>query len=64
MVDAKGCSIVQQKIRGTFQKPVIENPNLLKSVVGPALKLIKQGRDLLPGGECAVFYTGSVAPPK
>ena len=64
MIDAKGCAIVQQKIRGTFQKPVIENPNLLKSVAGPALKLIKQGRDIFPGGECAVFYTGSVAPPK
>ena len=64
MIDAKGCAIVRQKIRGTFQKPVIEKPNILKSVAGPALKLLKQGRDIFPGGECAVFYSGSVAPPK
>ena len=64
MIDAKGCAIVQQKIRGTFHKPVVENPNLLKSVAGPALKLIKKGRDIFPGGECAVFYSGSVAAPK
>ena len=64
IIDAKGCAIVRQKIRGTFHKPVIENPNILKSVAGPALKLIKKGRDLFPGGECEVFYNASVAPPE
>jgi len=28
------------------------------------LNPIQMGRDLFPGGECEVFYTVSVAPPK
>jgi len=64
LIDAKGCARVLQKIRGTFQKPLVEKPSILKSVTGPAFKLFKQGRDLFPGGECKVFYAGSVAPPK
>jgi AsmA protein len=64
LVDAKGCAKVRQKISGTFQKPVVEKPSVLKSLAGPAIKLLKKGRDLFPGGECEVFYAGSVAPPK
>lgn len=64
LIDAKGCATVRQKIRGPFQKPVVEKPNILKSFAGPALKLLKKGRDLFPGGKCEVFYAGSVAPPK
>ena len=64
LVDAKGCATVRQKIRGSFQKPVVEKPNILKSIAGPALKLLKKGRDLFPGGKCEVFYAGSVTPPK
>jgi uncharacterized protein involved in outer membrane biogenesis len=63
-IDAKGCATVQQKISGSFQKPVVEKPNILMSLTGPARKLLKKGRDLFPGGECEVFYAGSVAPPK
>jgi AsmA protein len=55
---------VRQKISGTFQKPVIENPNTLKSLTGPVLRLLKKVKNLFPGGECEVFYAGSVAPPK
>ncbi len=64
LIDAKGCAKVQQKIRGSFEKPVVEQPNILKSLAGPALGLLKRGRDILTGGECEVFYAGSVAPPK
>ncbi len=64
LIDAKGCAKVRQKIRGPFQKPVVEKPSILKSLTGPALRLLKKGRDLFPGGECEVFYAGSVAPPK
>jgi len=63
-IDAKGCVKVRQKIHGSFQKPVVEKPNILMSLTGPARKLLKKGRDLFPGGECEVFYAGSVAPPK
>jgi AsmA protein len=64
LIDAKGCVTVRQKITGSFQKPVVEKPNILMSLTGPARKLLKKGRDLFPGGECEVFYAGSVAPPK
>ncbi len=64
LVDDKGCVKIQQRIRGTFQKPVIEKPSIFKSITGPALNLLKKGRDLFPGGACKVFYAGSIAPPK
>ena len=64
LVDAKGCAKVQQKIRGSFQSPVIEKPNLLTTLAGPALRLLKKGSDLVLGGQCDVFYAGSVAAPK
>jgi uncharacterized protein involved in outer membrane biogenesis len=64
LIDTKGCAKVRQKIRGTFQKPVVEKPNILKSLTGPALELLKKGKELFPGAECEVFYTGSVAPPR
>ena len=64
LIDAKGCAKVKQTIRGSFQKPEVEKPSMFESLTGPAVELLKKGRDLLTGGECDVFYTGSVAPPK
>ena len=64
LLDAEGCAKVEQRIRGAFKEPVVEQPSVLKSLAGPVRKLFKVGRDLFPGGECEVFYTGSVAPPK
>ncbi len=64
LIDTKGCATVRQEIRGTFQKPVVGKPSILRSLAGPALKLLKKGRDLFSDGKCEVFYAGSVAPPK
>ncbi len=64
LIDAKGCAKVQQKIRGTFKKPVVEKPSTLKSLAGPVSKLVNKVRNLFPGGKCDVFYAGSVASPK
>jgi AsmA protein len=64
LIDAKGCAKVRQKIRGTFQNPVVEKPSLLRSLTGPALSLMKRGSALFFGGQCEVFYAGSVAAPK
>jgi AsmA protein len=63
LVDAKGCVKVEQKVSGSFAKPVVEKPNLLVSLAGPALNLLKKGGELLLGQECKVFYAGSVASP-
>ena len=63
LVDAEGCVTVQQRITGSFQKPVVEEPNLLHALAGPALSLLRKARDLLPGAACNVFYAGSVPAP-
>lgn len=63
LIDAQGCAKVRQKIRGSFQQPAVEKPNILKSLAGPALNLLKKGKELLPGGQCEVFYAGTVPPP-
>jgi uncharacterized protein involved in outer membrane biogenesis len=64
VIGTKGCAVVQQKITGSFEKPVVENQNIINTLTGPIQKLLKKGRDLLPGGECEVFYAGAVLPPK
>jgi AsmA protein len=63
MVDGKGCARVRQKIRGSFREPKVEKVNVLQTVAGPVLKLLKQAKKIL-GGRCEVFYAGSVAPPE
>jgi AsmA protein len=64
LIDARGCATVQQKMHGTFHKPVVDKPNIIQSLSGPAIKLLKKGKNVLTGTECDVFYTGSVEPPK
>lgn len=63
LIDSKGCVEVKQKISGPFEKPVVEQPNIFRSLAGPAIKLLEKGRKLLPGGECEVIYTGTVVSP-
>lgn len=64
LIDARGCVKVKQTIRGSFHKPDVEKPSVLKSLTGPVLKLLEKGRDNLSGEECEVYYAGSVAAPK
>jgi uncharacterized protein involved in outer membrane biogenesis len=64
LIDDKGCIRAQQTIHGAFNNPVVENPSTLKALTGPVVKLLKQVGSLFPGGECEVFYAGSVVPPK
>jgi uncharacterized protein involved in outer membrane biogenesis len=61
LIDAKGCPRVQQRVRGPFSQPVVEKPSVLKALAGPTRKLLEQAKGLF-GGECEVFYAGSVAP--
>jgi AsmA protein len=60
LVDVKGCAKVRQKVRGTFQDPVVEKPDLLKTMTGPVRSLLKKGGDLILGDRCDVFYAGSL----
>jgi len=63
VVDGKGCAKMRQKIHGPFRKPEVEKVSVLKTAAGPILSVFKQAGKLL-GGQCEVFYAGSVAPPK
>jgi uncharacterized protein involved in outer membrane biogenesis len=62
LLDSRGCASVQQVIRGPFREPEIEKPGFLMALAGPALSLIKQGVEMLPGEECEPFYKGRLAP--
>ena len=63
VIDPKGCAAVQQKVHGPFMNPVVDKPNAIGTLTGPTRALLRQARSLF-GGKCAVFYSGSVAPPK
>jgi hypothetical protein len=64
LIDDKGCIRAQQSIHGAFSKPVVDKPSTLKALGGPVIRLFKQVGEFFPGGQCEVFYAGSVAPPK
>ena len=63
LIDTEGCVAVKQEIHGSFSEPEVGQPNILKSLAGRVISLFETGRDIFPGGECDVFYSGSVAPP-
>ena len=63
LVDAKGCAIVRQAVRGNFRAPVVDKPNAIEALAGPAVRLLKKGGDVLLGRHCEPFYTGAVGPP-
>ncbi|MGZ5195113.1 MAG: hypothetical protein ACXWJM_08090, partial [Ramlibacter sp.] len=63
LVDTKGCAVVRQAIHGTFEHPVVEQPSALKSLAGPALGLLRKGREFFLGKKCDAFYAGSVRAP-
>jgi len=64
LIDAKGCIRAQQTLHGDFKKPVVEKTSTLKSLTGSVANLLKKVGRFFSGGECEVFYAGSVAPPK
>ena len=63
IVDAQGCTLVRQKIRGPFGKPVVEKPNIIKAIAGPAVKLLTKTKEIFTGRRCELFYSGSVTAP-
>lgn len=54
LLDDIGCARVEQAITGTFQEPVMEQPNVFWSLTGPVRSLLER---LLPEQGCEVFYT-------
>jgi len=64
LIDNEGCTKVRQTLQGSFHDPQVEQPSVLRSLASPVEKILQLGRDLFPGGECELFYSGSVAPPE
>ncbi len=63
VVGPQGCVQVQQKVSGPFSHPQVAQPNVVSSLAGPALHLLKKAQHAL-GGHCEVFYAGSLPPPR
>ncbi|RJQ15119.1 MAG: AsmA family protein [Nitrospiraceae bacterium] len=63
-LDEKGCVRFGQKIYGPFNRPRFARISTLRSIVGPVFSLLEDTQKLLKGGECEVFYAGSVQHPK
>jgi AsmA protein len=64
VLDEKGCVRFWQKIHGDFRDPRVEKISTLRSIAGPFISMFKKTKDLLSGGECDIFYEGSVKHPK
>lgn len=62
LIDEEGCTKVRQEIHGSFHEPIVDKPNVFKTLAGPVVSLFKKGQAVLLDGDCDVFYTGSVAP--
>ena len=63
VLNANGCATQSQRIRGSFNKPKIDKPNIFRSLIGPITSLATKSYDMLKGGRCDVFYRGSLAQP-
>lgn len=63
VVDRDGCAVVEQAISGPFREPEVEQPNFLVAAIGPLIDLVEQGIKAVRGGECEVFYSGSIPHP-
>jgi uncharacterized protein involved in outer membrane biogenesis len=63
VLNAKGCAVYRQSIRGPFRKPVVEKPGVIRSFLSPVVSLLKKPVELLAGERCEVFYRGSLPQP-
>jgi AsmA protein len=64
VLDKRGCAVYSQKVHGPFRKPRIEKVSIFKSIGGPVTNALEDAWKFIRGGECAVFYSGSVAQPE
>jgi hypothetical protein len=62
VLDKRGCAVYSQKVHGPFRKAKIEKISIFKSITGSVSNALKDAWKFI-GGECTVFYSGSVAQP-
>lgn len=63
VVNTRGCAVMKQQVAGSFSDPKFAETSVVKSVVGPVVDIFRKGIDKVSGGDCEVFYEGSVPPP-
>lgn len=63
VIDPEGCAVVEQRIRGGFHEPTIDEPNVLVTLTAPFVDLLERGVALLTESSCDPFYTGRIAHP-
>jgi uncharacterized protein involved in outer membrane biogenesis len=63
VLNKRGCAVYSQKVHGSFRKPNIDKVSMFKSITGSVSNALKDAWKFL-GGECKVFYSGSVAQPE
>ena len=64
VLDKRGCAVYNQKVQGPFRKPKIGKVSIFKSIGGSVSNALKDAWQFIQGGECTVFYSGSVAQPE
>jgi uncharacterized protein involved in outer membrane biogenesis len=63
-LNQRGCIIYSEKVHGSFHKPQIEKESIAESIARSILNPVEDAWKFIQGGECAVFYSGSVAQPE
>ena len=63
VLNAEGCATYSQRIHGSFKKPRIDKPSVLRSLIGPVISLAKKPVEMLKLERCEVFYSGSLKQP-
>ena len=64
VLDKRGCAVYSQKVHGSFRKAKIEKISIFKSITGSVSNALEDAWKFIGGGECTVFYSGSVAQPE
>jgi len=63
-LDQRGCIIYSEKVHGSFHKPQVEKESIAESIARSILSPVEDAWKFIQGGECTVFYSGSVAQPE
>jgi uncharacterized protein involved in outer membrane biogenesis len=64
VIDVHGCAIIVQRLSGHFREPRLEQPNVLVTVIGPLINLVKRGVKEITDKDCKAFYSGSMPHPE
>jgi uncharacterized protein involved in outer membrane biogenesis len=63
LLDKRGCAVMEQAVTGPFSDPVIEEPGVLETMLGPWIELLQRGLDQFTDEECKVVYEGAIEHP-